>query len=486
MTTQADLSQYLYRFRSTQALLGDYQELELQQIYFSPPEQLNDPLEGFKDIFWEGDRIVWRNLFRHYLLNLLQATSLSSIMGQEFTPDQCATLVHQTDDDLPQAPIQDIYASACRMFFEFPTTERLINTCSSPGKAIRRDELIFYLQMIHPLAIHVVLTALGQRGLSLMTSTATLDELVAGINQKLDEVLRENTLADEVSAFFYSVTGNIQSQLALIHEFHNPVTKENPSWLFIARDFPDYYATVLERLLYPDWHVACFVSNPLNASMWGTYADSHRGVCLKFKTRADAQGTRTLDLYRASSWGGNRQDGIVANYSFVPHSFQEVQYTSEFPEVDFFESIATLPRSKLEGFWFSDLDGKRSTTAPRMLSEDAQWRNEYWRKFATISQAKTSEWKHEEEQRLILYSHLQRFDDQESRKLKYQFDDLVGIIFGIKTTTEDKLNIMRIIEQKCITEKRQNFEFLQAHYSPQSKRIEVIPLSLLKVQKDTA
>jgi hypothetical protein len=30
--------------------------------------ELNDPLEGFKDLFWKGDVIVWKNLLRHYLL----------------------------------------------------------------------------------------------------------------------------------------------------------------------------------------------------------------------------------------------------------------------------------------------------------------------------------------------------------------------------------------------------------------------------------
>jgi hypothetical protein len=39
-----------------------------QEIYFAPPENLNDPMEGYKDVFWSGDLIAWRNLLRHYLL----------------------------------------------------------------------------------------------------------------------------------------------------------------------------------------------------------------------------------------------------------------------------------------------------------------------------------------------------------------------------------------------------------------------------------
>jgi hypothetical protein len=472
---------HLYRFRSTDALLDGHQELEAQQIYFCPPDQLNDPLEGFKDIFWRGDHVVWRNLLRHYLLNLMQATSISMILGQEFTPDICATLVHQTEDDLPQAPIRNIYATACREFFEHPASEHLITALSSQARAVRRDELIFYLRLIHPLAISRVLAALEQRGLVRTQSMTTLENMIKGMSQELEEVLRVHAQAAEMSDVLFSANENILSQLTLIHEFNNPVAEDRQSWLFITRDFPSHYVTALERLLYPDWHVACFVANPANASMWGAYADSHRGVCLKFKTRADRQEVPALDLYRAKSWSGGK-DGVVAKYAYVPHYFEEVRYTAEFPEVDFFESLGTLPRYKLDGFWFAGQNGERSTTALRMLREEETWRQEYWRKFVASFSTKSPEWGHEKEHRLILYSSLERFDDLKSRKLKYRFADLAGIIFGIKTTTEDKLRIMGIIERKCVAEDRQGFEFYQAHYSNLTKRIELAPLTLLKMK----
>jgi hypothetical protein len=31
-------------------------------------------MEGFRDIFWRGDQIVWRNLLRHYVLCLEAGT----------------------------------------------------------------------------------------------------------------------------------------------------------------------------------------------------------------------------------------------------------------------------------------------------------------------------------------------------------------------------------------------------------------------------
>jgi hypothetical protein len=52
------MTELLYRFRKTDKLLGEFQELENQEIYFASPEQLNDPLEGFKDLYWKGDDIL--------------------------------------------------------------------------------------------------------------------------------------------------------------------------------------------------------------------------------------------------------------------------------------------------------------------------------------------------------------------------------------------------------------------------------------------
>ena len=36
-------------------MLRKFQELEKQTIYFASPEELNDPMEGLRDIVWDGD-----------------------------------------------------------------------------------------------------------------------------------------------------------------------------------------------------------------------------------------------------------------------------------------------------------------------------------------------------------------------------------------------------------------------------------------------
>jgi hypothetical protein len=65
---------HVYRYRSAGAVLEQFEELEKQEIYFSATDDLNDPMEGFKDVFWAGDEIVWAALLKHYVFCLLAVT----------------------------------------------------------------------------------------------------------------------------------------------------------------------------------------------------------------------------------------------------------------------------------------------------------------------------------------------------------------------------------------------------------------------------
>ncbi|MDQ8024226.1 MAG: DUF2971 domain-containing protein [Moraxellaceae bacterium] len=471
---------YLYRFRSTQALLDKYQELDSQHIYFCPPEDLNDPMEGYKNVFWKGDSVVWTNLLRHYLLNVLKTTSIAAITGQDFTPDDCINLVHQTDHDLPQAPIRDIYHGACANLLRQPEISRLISTLSSSPNEIRRDELALYLRLIHPLVVRIVFNALEELGLAPTKESSALDKQIACLKDRLNDLLSLRESVTEAQDGLFSVHANAIMQMSLIRRLNDTPAQEARWRIFIIESFPNYYLRSLERLIHPDFHVACFVENPTHASMWGTYGDGHKGVCLKFRTKHNTQGEHSIDLLRVNGFSASK-DGVVESYDYVSHPFARVNYSDDFPEIDFFESIATLPRFKLES-WFVGKAGERSTNAARMLREDKEWRQEYWQTFHRSCTTKSIEWRHEAEYRLTLFSSLTRFDSRESRKLKYRFSDLAGIVFGIKTGEEEKLEIIRIVKKKCQSEGRADFEFLQARYSDRMRKIELVPLSLLSMK----
>jgi hypothetical protein len=214
------------------------------------------------------------------------------------------------------------------------------------------------------------------------------------------------------------------------------------------------------------------------------YAGGHRGVCLKFAGEPNSAGVPTLALYRPHAWSASKEGKTVnstVHYAHVPHPFEPVMYGQEYPEIDFFASLGTVPMPKLTHFWYAGLNGTLSACADKIFKNEEDWRRQYWNTFRIGATSKTSHWSHEREYRLILTSNLQRFDGKSSKKLKYRFSNLTGTGFGIKTTVEDKIRIIKIIEQKCRSEGRKDFEFYQAHYSRQTKKIELVPLTLLKM-----
>ena len=51
----------VYRYRTIKQVLNRKELLD-NYLYFSELENLNDPMEGFLNVFWEGDNILWYNL----------------------------------------------------------------------------------------------------------------------------------------------------------------------------------------------------------------------------------------------------------------------------------------------------------------------------------------------------------------------------------------------------------------------------------------
>ena len=71
---------------------------------------------------------------------------------------------------------------------------------------------------------------------------------------------------------------------------------------------------------------------------------------------------------------------------------------------------------------------------------------------------KNDAWSYENEIRIILPDLESMRRDAKSRVLKYEFESLKGIVFGIKTSEIDKLRIMAIIDKLCQNTNRPRFE----------------------------
>lgn len=229
--------------------------------------------------------------------------------------------------------------------------------------------------------------------------------------------------------------------------------------------------TKLEEMVFPKWYIASFCKNCTNTRNWAQYGDSNKGVCLIYRTHHGALG-RGLRFKMCHEY--SRSKGrIYNNYIELLHN---VEYSAEHPEINFFETLGNLP-GKMVDEWFHYSKGNASTyyikhdNSPDWL----RWHREYWELFQKIVGYKGKDWKGLEEERIILENSI--FVDYEyepsERKIKYDFDELRGIIWGCSVKDTQKNKIRSIINELCAITGRTDFEFYQAVREPSSHEIRI-------------
>lgn len=164
----------------------------------------------------------------------------------------------------------------------------------------------------------------------------------------------------------------------------------------------------------------------------------------------------------------------------IPHPLHKVGYEACYPQIDFFRSLATLSYPDIDRFWYLGEDGTFSSCRAEVRIDEETWRKNYWKTFTESALCKTSEWAHENEYRVVMYSGFD-MSKKEARKLKYRFDDLAGIVFGARTSHADRLRIMRIVDEKCRRTGRTDFEFSEIIYSAQQDKFVLRQMNLLKL-----
>ena len=140
----------LYRFRSIDALLDKYQELEEGFIYFARPDQLNDPMEGFRDIVWRGDNIVWTNFFKHYIYCLHVAIPYSIVAGYPSEFDAHTISITGRWDQLPNS-LKSSFDGIWRRFLKLPQIPEIIAALSNTNRKIRYREMGTYTSKLYAL-----------------------------------------------------------------------------------------------------------------------------------------------------------------------------------------------------------------------------------------------------------------------------------------------------------------------------------------------
>jgi len=283
--------QFLYRFRPTEALLAKYEELERQEIYFASPDELNDPVEGFRDMFWLGDDIVWKNLIKHYLLCLESICETFVINGETLLIAPINIPVFRTVGDLPTPAYQALYQEICELFFRNELAAQWPQLLALRAGPIRQNELYAYLWSMHTHALNTIFTVYENHDFiprrpddDPLRRHEVRDVIGVGVNCANSTEARRPDVEDGIERL-HATTRYLSSQSDLIAMYNAPaptIAQKNRRMLF-AR-FLEEYLKSLERLVHPQWYTATFTGNYTNPSMWGHYGDGHKGVCLIFRT----------------------------------------------------------------------------------------------------------------------------------------------------------------------------------------------------------
>ena len=470
-----------YRFRSANNLLDGYSELEKQTIYFAPPEQLNDPMEGYRDIFWRGDLIAWKNLFSHYIFCLERLSSLLLISGEDYKIDAENIPVFGSTDDLPTDSYKKLFKKIKARFLENKDISALILAISQRSTPIRREELGFYYDCIHMPALKLIFDVYIEENLS-QESNRIDDKFFAGISSVvsndfvgfLEKLISDGKAEQIIIDKLFKAKTHIKQQCNLIDRYNGTISKNEPNKNLLMIDFPSLYLSRLEEITFPKWYTSCFMSECENSSVWGHYGNNHTGMCLIF----DSEAIKDRSYLKLKGITGQGRSGPI--YGDKMMEFHPIDYKNGFGEIDFFNSIGSLPIPVLNTMWYMDEAGNTSACANKMNVDENAWRSNYWSSFIRGLTVKSKDWEYENEYRLILHSSITDLSEKDRRTLIYDFSSLKGIIFGINTKEEDKLKVIKIIEDKCNKHSRSDFKFYQAYYCADENCIKSVEMSLVK------
>ena len=465
----------LYRFRSIDRLLKGKKELENQSIFFAPPEILNDPVEGFRDIYFRGDKVMWESLLINYLLSLTVFTLDYLTFGEDEILDDNLRGLPSIDDVHENLQVE--FKIISKSFIQSPEIQDLINNIIKYREKVSQQELSYYLSIIHLFSLSMIFNHLHKINAIKENLFSQLD---IDISKRLNAQYFENTnrLIEEhgenTNELIIEQHNHFLFQMSLLLDLNGSIRKPNKKTLF--NTFPQKFIQKLEQVMYPNWFTACFMSRATNSSIWGNYGDNHKGACLVFETEVDESTKPYLTLDNTIVGAGSK--GKIFGSSRM--HFEEMQYCHKQDAINFFDSIGQVPMGKLYSSWFVSDDGKVSSNIPKF---DETWRGEYWGEFDKSITKKTIDWKYENEFRLIIRNMFGSYPNT-GATLNYSFKSLKGIIFGIKTSEEDKHEVIKIIEKKVRENEQYDFKFYQAYYCRSSGIIKHTELSMLKFKSE--
>ncbi len=453
--------EYLYRFRPIDFRYekdGELvkkalaEELKNREIVFGTISENNDPMDGAQSTYWEGDDILWKNFVNHFALCLFDAALYLPLFGNKHIFEVSDVRVWLTPDDLPTEESKNLFQRYLTAIQQNPNIQALISILIGLKKLdsftienILGMFLTDFLQEVNSLNKSF-------NGEDLFPNYTKLHEIKD--KSKWSELFLNPEITDKLSVLS-EISRGVSDEIRLAVAYNNfdpddefKIIKQNH--VGITTRFHSLYIKACSDSIFPPYYTASFSRSYSDIAMWGNYASGHQGICLIFKPEED-DNNQFLELEN-----GERT------------RFYEVTYADQIIKQNYFTSLAFIPRFKLEKYWMKDESGYSDYYK---IYNDEYAKN-YWETFTQKTQSKFESWKKEEEVRAIRqnpYRNNLKFDE---RMLKYKFESLYGIIFGMNTPEHSKYEIISVIEKELRARgEHLNFKFYQAELDSENFQI---------------
>ncbi|WP_019552832.1 DUF2971 domain-containing protein [Propionispira raffinosivorans] len=393
----------IYRYRPMKSILGDYKELEKQEIFFASMEELNDPMEGSITPFYKGVKEHWIGVFRFYFREVCNDYLTKNYPGRFSDPKDLLDIEN--------------------LFIQSELIQKIVEEMGKSEVYYTNAGIVFCFQyLLHPyiywfIAFNVdkYLGAATDQIESMNAIYHSAKKLVEDIiDNKITGIhnfIRPQDALQNVEAV-YIIQKYIQENWKLFC-FEKTIAESftgaiyNASWM-IFRKF--------DESARPQFRIASFSKRNDNTSLWGHYANAQKGICLCYNLISD----------------GKKKSIHFKGNSFENLYFEKVDYREKLYQGDNAFNILSIFENRLCG---SPID-------PELM------KSPYLQK--------TVDWQYEEEYRLLIPNM-----GKDYAKICYDFSALNSIIFGRNTSFSDRYSVIDIIRDKLKKNGQRCFNFYE-------------------------
>lgn len=451
----------LYHYRPYRTALT---EIEKQTLYFADYKVLNDPMEGYVNVVWQGDGIAWSGLLRNYICSLDNVLSLYLIQaGCEKLREHTILRSVCVFDDVPYG---NVLKNLGDEFLKNRTVIKIIQLYGTKELKCSKKELQAILRLVHFQALSLCIKDGIKRGIIPedecgIAAQFNVKETFADIPEEIYWNMDEKVRIGLIEFMEQVITDRIDTMRA---EKPDNEEEQRKAWKVIVFEYPAVYTEKIVEMIHPHMYLTCFSAFGTNSAMWGNYAENHSGICLIYETKTNSQ-KESLPLKLPYAFGG---DGEIAT-KYQDKEILRVRYENEVQQINFFTMLGTLSGKEI-GAWLLDEQGNRSCCIEKIYINTEEWRKNYWECLRERYCRKMKDWAHEEEYRILLPD---AFGEFEKRCVQYSLDSLKGIIFGIKIESEKKYQTIRMIKELCLKSQKKDFMFYQAEHDTQTGKIKI-------------